>query len=295
MKIKSYKIMFRILSYLSDKTNGAQFFVKYKLLLGTLIIGLAGSTASAKAQNKNTDTVPVKPRPERITCYKVAVPQSNDNTQEIPVKGTVIDQNGDPLIGTNILIKNTDKGVITDIDGKFSIKATHKDILVFSFVGFETIEIPVIEIGNKPIMLTESQYILCYDVVIVKTFPDDIYRRRNTTKKPKMDKMLYSELQTPPVSPVGNREVFTQWIEKNIRYSDRMKQAKAQGEVLASFTVDKKGKIKNMKIIDSFSPDASAEVFRLIASLGKWTPGQHNYKPVETSVTITVNFTLPEE
>ncbi|MFV0419137.1 MAG: energy transducer TonB [Dysgonomonas sp.] len=61
MRIKSYNILFQIFSYLSDRTNGAPFFVKYKLLLGTLIIGLTGNI-SAKAQSKEViaDTTHLK-------------------------------------------------------------------------------------------------------------------------------------------------------------------------------------------------------------------------------------------
>lgn len=46
MKMKSYKVLFRFFSYLADKTNGASFFVNYKLILGTLIIGLTGASCN---------------------------------------------------------------------------------------------------------------------------------------------------------------------------------------------------------------------------------------------------------
>ena len=45
--------------------------------------------------------------------------------QEITVNGTVLDETDTPLIGATIQIKNTQKGVITDFDGKFSIKANN--------------------------------------------------------------------------------------------------------------------------------------------------------------------------
>lgn len=40
MKIKSYRTLYRIFSFLSDKTNGASLFVKYKLALGIILVGL---------------------------------------------------------------------------------------------------------------------------------------------------------------------------------------------------------------------------------------------------------------
>lgn len=75
MKLKSYNILFRLLSFLSDKTNGKPFFVKYKLLLGTLILSLT-STSTACAQAKTSDNCRINHPEEkdiRITCYKVAV------------------------------------------------------------------------------------------------------------------------------------------------------------------------------------------------------------------------------
>mgnify|MGYP001516357090 CR=1 FL=1 len=45
--------------------------------------------------------------------------------QEITVNGVVIDETETPLIGATVQVKNTQKGVVTDFDGKFSIKANN--------------------------------------------------------------------------------------------------------------------------------------------------------------------------
>jgi hypothetical protein len=54
--------------------------------------------------------------------------------QEKTVTGVVTDATG-PLPGVNVLIKGSRTGVQTNLDGKYSIKATIRDVLVFSFVG----------------------------------------------------------------------------------------------------------------------------------------------------------------
>ena len=61
--------------------------------------------------------------------------------QEITVNGTVLDETDTPLIGATIQIKNTQKGVITDFDGKFSIKANNNATLVVSYIGYQNQEI----------------------------------------------------------------------------------------------------------------------------------------------------------
>lgn len=63
---------------------------------------------------------------------------------EFPVSGTVIDRDGVPLIGVNVMVKGTTQGTITDVDGKFSLDVLNGDeTLVFSYIGFETLELPI--------------------------------------------------------------------------------------------------------------------------------------------------------
>ena len=59
------------------------------------------------------------------------------------VTGQVKDPAGQPLQGVNILLKGTTKGSVSDKEGNFSIKAGDDDVLIFSFIGFITTEIPI--------------------------------------------------------------------------------------------------------------------------------------------------------
>ena len=61
--------------------------------------------------------------------------------QERTVSGTVSDNAGLPLPGVSVLIKGTQTGTQTDFDGKFSIKASPSQMLVFSFIGMKTQEV----------------------------------------------------------------------------------------------------------------------------------------------------------
>ena len=65
--------------------------------------------------------------------------------QDITVKGKVTsDENGEPIPGVNVLIKGTSIGTVTDIEGDYTINAPDEDgILVFSFVGYVSEEIPI--------------------------------------------------------------------------------------------------------------------------------------------------------
>ena len=60
--------------------------------------------------------------------------------QERVVSGTVSDNAGLPLPGVSVLVKGTQSGTQTDFDGKYSIKASPSQVLVFSYIGMKTQE-----------------------------------------------------------------------------------------------------------------------------------------------------------
>lgn len=63
--------------------------------------------------------------------------------QQKTITGTVIDDTGMPLPGANVIIKGTQTGTQSDFDGNYSISASVGQVLVFSYVGFETQEVTV--------------------------------------------------------------------------------------------------------------------------------------------------------
>ncbi len=63
--------------------------------------------------------------------------------QEVSVSGKVTDVYGNLLPGVNIQIKGTKIGVATDFDGNYQIEAKNENVLIFSFLGFKTKEVPI--------------------------------------------------------------------------------------------------------------------------------------------------------
>ena len=67
--------------------------------------------------------------------------------QQKTVAGKVVDENGEPIPGASIVVKGTIIGTISDLNGNFTLSGVPEDaVLQFSFVGMETLEIPV---GNQ--------------------------------------------------------------------------------------------------------------------------------------------------
>lgn len=81
--------------------------------------------------------------------------------QTATVSGVVKDDTGEPVIGAGVLVKGTTLGTITDIDGHFSFRADDLNgVLVVSFVGMETQEIPMKGKGTFDIVLKSSNTLL---------------------------------------------------------------------------------------------------------------------------------------
>ena len=86
------------------------------------------------------------------------------------IRGTVVDEAGEPLAGVSVIIQGTTTGTSTDFDGRFEIKARNGDVLEVSFVGFETQAITVSG-NNLKIVLKEDSLMLGEVVVTALGLP----------------------------------------------------------------------------------------------------------------------------
>ena len=84
------------------------------------------------------------------------------------IKGTIVDSEGIPLPGVNILIVGTSKGTQSDFDGNYEITASKGDILRFSYVGFKSKDVPVGDSTTVNVALEED--VAALDAVVVVGF-----------------------------------------------------------------------------------------------------------------------------
>ena len=99
-----------------------------------------------------------------MACLLIAAVPAFAQTKT--VTGTVTDMLGDPLIGASVLVQGTSNGVITDIDGKYSIQVTPENTLEFSYVGMVK---QAIKVGNQSVIdvqLKDDSNLLAETVVI---------------------------------------------------------------------------------------------------------------------------------
>lgn len=82
------------------------------------------------------------------------------------IKGRITDANGEPIIGASVKVKGNDLGVVSDLDGNYSISANPGDALVVSYVGFKTQDVRVGQKDVVNVTITEDDKLL-NEVVVV--------------------------------------------------------------------------------------------------------------------------------
>lgn len=89
--------------------------------------------------------------------------------KSMQITGTVTDENGEPVIGATIQVKGSSSGVITDVDGRYTIVVPNENsILVVSFIGYESQEIKVN--GRKGINVQLRENVQSLDEVTVVAY-----------------------------------------------------------------------------------------------------------------------------
>lgn len=112
------------------------------LLALNILYGYSASGAQKTRQNPNVQAVD-----HQIALFPESVASGLSSQQTLKVKGKVIDATSNPIPGVAVVVKGTQLGVITDLDGNYNISSVPQNAtLQFKFVGMKTQEIAV---GNK--------------------------------------------------------------------------------------------------------------------------------------------------
>jgi len=192
------------------------------------------------------------------------------------ISGTLYSPEGESLPFIMITEKNTDNGVISDENGKFTITLSGENpILVFSSVGFNSKEIKVLDIDTLSVTL-ENQVEL-NEVVIV------------TTKKYKRKSASKSIAKTPARPSIGF-DAFQRYLSDSLRYPAAATKAKIKGTVQIQFVVKANGELKKIKVLKGLGYGCDEEAIRLLKEGPKWLPGTKNGKITETKTRFDVPF-----
>ena len=111
--------------------------------------------------------------------------KTNQTAQDgTPVKGVVVDENGEPLIGASLQLKNSSGGAVTNIDGEFQLPASARgDKVTITYIGYQAQVLDVSELEKaKRVQLSPDKSLMVEEVVV--------------TGMQKMDKRLFTGATT---------------------------------------------------------------------------------------------------
>lgn len=115
-----------------------------------------------------------------------------------------------------------------------------------------------------------------------------------TTKARESETAAHEEefvvVEEMPQFPGGN-EAMQKYIAENLKYPKTAIKGE-QGRVIVSFVVNKRGKVGDVKLIRSVSPELDAEAVRVIQDMPDWIPGKQRGKAVNVRYTIPIVFKL---
>ena len=117
--------------------------------------------------------------------------------QNVSVQGTVTDENGESMIGVSVLVKGTNTGVITDLDGNFALSVPSGSTLVFSYIGYQTQEKEVTGSTMKVTMVPDNEML---DEVVVIAYG----QQKKVTVTGSISNVNSKELLKSPAASLGN-------------------------------------------------------------------------------------------
>ena len=232
-----------------------------------------------------------------------AAKQTETLTQDLSfrtIRGKITDINGEPLIGASISQKETTYGGVSDINGNFTFKAKDSKGLTIQYIGYETLEIPSLQISDSmSIALHESKSAL--DEVVVAGYGK---RKKQTLtgavttvdveslKPPSSDLSnklagnvagVVEERKEDKSEPVIGMEAYEKYLKENqAKLVDQAGQP-IKGTVKLSFSVNQQGRPENITIEESLNASANAEAIRLVNEGSDWIWS-------EKKVHLTVQF-----
>ncbi len=147
---------------------------KIKLGWPLLKAGIAGASLLFVTQNSLAQSSNDGLKTKTVQTEHQQLQLSNSKIESLKVSGVVVDEEGYAIPGVYVSLKGTTNVVITDIDGKFTFPEMLNigDVLVISFIGFETLEYKI-EKGsssNVTLKLTLDQYVLMGEVAMEEVY-----------------------------------------------------------------------------------------------------------------------------
>ena len=202
-------------------------------------------------------------------------------TNQRLVQGRVLlAEDNTPIPGVNIMIKGTNQGTVTDMNGNYKVTLNTTDPkLVYSFIGLQTQEVDVKDQTEITVSL-ETDAAQLSEVVVTG------YSQYRT-----------DEAREPIIKlaePAGGKRAYDKYLKSNLNYPQQALDNKVKGRVTVSFTVKTDGSLVEFNVLKGLGYGCDEEVIRMVKDGPKWSPTTEDSVPVESEVRVRVKFALPD-
>jgi TonB family protein len=177
------------------------------------------------------------------------------------------------LPGVKVSLKGTNKYVLADYRGRFSIAVPPGSSLIFSMEGMSTAEVKVTSRKSVDVLLKREGE----EEISVDDTPEEIVEEDNLSYKPQ---------------PENGTMSYRNYLKKNLQYPQEARKRQVQGNVRVEFTVKPDGQLTDFTIKKGLGYGCDEEALRLIKEGPAWKPAIYNGKKVERKITVFVPFKL---
>ena len=102
----------------------------------------------------------------------------------------------------------------------------------------------------------------------------------------------FIHVETKPMFQGGDANGFSKWVNSRLVYPEIAKDNGIEGRVVLQFTIDKEGKVQDVKVLAAPDPSLAEEAVRVVSASPKWEPGRQRDRAVKVSYTFPVIYRL---
>ncbi len=232
--------------------------------------------------------------------------------EEALYRGVILDYDNEPVVGA--IIKVGQRGVVTDREGRFEMRATRGEVGEVMYVGYESaplhfannaeLTIRLAKEGEKQqkTITIKSDEKLNGEITSVNIDNGGSVQQGKAAiysiKNGKVEEVSSDAMATVikadkmPSFQGGNLEDFRRWVMTQVRFPKEMTDKGVYGRVVAAFVVDTDGSVSNVDILQTPDKAYTDEVIRVLMKSPKWEAGVQDGKPVRVKYTLPVDFAI---
>jgi beta-lactamase regulating signal transducer with metallopeptidase domain len=226
-----------------------------------------------------------------LDLSKKAEPMKVWMRQDITVTGRVISNEDQPMDGVNIIQKGTSNGTVTGANGSFSLESSQNSILVFSYVGYKTINYALSDLKNDPVEIVMKKGVFNIELPDVN---DPNFKMQLPPPPPpqNLDDWkgdIYVVVEQMPYYQNGGIPRLALDLKGEIGWTKNS--TTDRGETIVGFTVSIDSNIQNPHVVKSSGSEVLDDsAIKIITKLDNWWAGTQRGKRVPVDMTVPMSF-----